>query len=68
MKEGGQVGGAGEGLDALLKRLKRADGEVTKPMVFGSDDEDSEKEDEPEASGSKTVVPIIAPQPLRIMA
>jgi hypothetical protein len=77
LKEGGEVGGAGEGLDALLKRLKKAGGDgggaVVKPIVFGDDDQEDggteEKEErDPQASSSTTTVPIVAPQPLRIMA
>lgn len=75
LKEGAEIGGAGEGLDAVLKRLKAAG---TGPIVFNDDDEDekkdsaagSGKEDSAAASGEEglTVVPIVAPEPRRIMA
>lgn len=74
LKEGAEIGGAGEGLDAVLKRLKAAG---TGPIVFNDDDEDenkdssaeSAKEGSPAVSGeSSTVVPIVAPEPRRIMA
>lgn len=59
----------------MLKRLKAAG---TGPIVFNDDDEDENKdssaesanEGSPAVSGgeSSTVVPIVAPEPRRIMA
>ncbi|KAI5454043.1 Cytochrome c oxidase assembly protein cox11, mitochondrial [Naganishia albida] len=74
LKEGAEIGGAGEGLDAVLKRLKAAG---TGPIVFNDDDEEdnkdssteSAKEDSPAVSGAESLtVPIVAPEPRRIMA
>lgn len=74
LKEGAEIGGAGEGLDAVLKRLRAAG---TGPIVFNDDDDDnsgdstadSGKEGSTVTSVAATdVVPVIAPEPRRIMA
>ncbi|KAJ9120770.1 hypothetical protein QFC22_002702 [Naganishia vaughanmartiniae] len=73
MKEGKEIGGAGEGLDAVLRRLKATG---TGPIIFNDDDDDSETKDEGSgkeaspavSSEALNAVPIVAPEPRRIMA
>jgi hypothetical protein len=73
LKEGAEIGGAGEGLDAVLRRLKATGG----PIVFDDDDEDEKPDTEASSvkeestapsEEEKVVIPVVAPEPRRIMA
>ena len=73
IKEGAEVGGAGEGLNSLFARLRKGGSAheagseggsgASTPMVFNTSDEDDEQENKPSATTTTT---IISPTPLSL--